>query len=174
MHKKGFIGPIGDDIPSLFPIIAGIFIFLISIGFIQSQINARNEYIDLRDDVLQVSYVATEKGYMSRVPDLASDFDLKCSLVKEIALKRQLNFTMILKPFCGPVNVNQFFAVNPALGSYPARVCSSFTRHEDMDSVGSGDIEFGDENTVIMSFPMATDCGDGKRGLAFISVAGWR
>lgn len=173
---RAFIGPLGDDIPSIFPIVAGILIFLIAMGFIQQQVAARNEYVDLRDQVLQLSYIATEKGFM---PDNA--FDATCLVVKETGEKRQVNFTMILKKFCGPVDAKAFFdldrTINPP--SHPVehqdRVCSRWTHHQNL-GLGSAKtlLEFPDENTVIMSYPMAVSCAGGARGLGFLSIAGWR
>lgn len=178
MRLKAFIGPIGDDIPSIFPIVTGILIFLMSILFIQQQVTERNALLDVRDQVLQLSYLATEKGYMT-----PADFRAKCSLVRDMAKTRHLNFTMILKPFCGPVNVNDFFLVNPndpllvpyrsTNGLCVAENNDFYSRwpaaHNPPQAMG-----FPTKNTVVMSYPMAVDCGEGKRGIGFLSIAGWR
>ena len=126
----------------------------------------------MRDQVLQLSYVATEKGYMDQ-----NAFDSKCRIVTDLAQKRNLEFVMVLKPFCGTVDAEKFFVRAPAPGA-PAStpVCSSEKyKNEVLPSVSqSASLEFPPKNTVIMSFPMAVDCREGKRGIGFVSIAGWR
>ena len=63
--KKGFVGPIGDDIPSIFPIVIGVVLFISTIGFVNSQFDARNEQLSLKKAGLGISYAILRSGYLS-------------------------------------------------------------------------------------------------------------
>ncbi len=176
MKFKAFIGPLGDDIPSIFPIVAGVLIFLLSIVFIQQQVVERNAQLDVRDQVLQLSYVVTEKGYMPAGPETdPSSFLAKCNVVKDLAQKRHIEFAMMLKPYCGPVDVEKFFVRTPAAGASEPQVCYSDKFENAISTLPlSQSLEFSSKNAVVMSFPMAVDCPAGNRGIGFISIAGWK
>ncbi|MFH0835600.1 MAG: hypothetical protein V1834_00365 [Candidatus Micrarchaeota archaeon] len=72
-NRKAFVGPLGDDIPSIFPIIAGVLLFFSTVYYASSLIDARNEYLEKRKAALDLSYVLTEKGFLS-----TEDFQVLC------------------------------------------------------------------------------------------------
>lgn len=169
---RGFIGPIGDDIPSLFPIVAGILVFLLSISFIQSQIDDRNAYIKVRRDALSVSYLATEKGLLD-----AEGFAQKCTQLKDLATKKQLNFALLLKNYCSN-SQKQVELDNSELLTYRPEnldgICSSVP---ELEGAPPGQpLQVPGKDTVVMTYPVAVYCNEDRtlRGPGMISVIGWR
>ncbi|MEK6843541.1 MAG: hypothetical protein AABY04_03555 [Candidatus Micrarchaeota archaeon] len=178
---KGFIGPIGDDIPSIFPIVAGILIFLTSMLYVDSQFSERNAYLETRSATLQLSYVATDKGFMGD-----SKFLEKCTEMKLFASKKQLKFATILKKYCGPMVFSKsenlkITKSTKTFGLVSAEVedmiCSS---DEKISSTVPKDpllveaISIPSKNAILLSYPIAVDCGNSNRGLGLITIAGWR
>ncbi|HLC36691.1 MAG TPA: hypothetical protein VJK05_03750 [archaeon] len=62
---KGFLGPIGDDLPSLIPIIFGLTIFFASFTFSLNKFNEVNSLIDEKLEILKVSRGLRLNGYVS-------------------------------------------------------------------------------------------------------------
>jgi hypothetical protein len=173
--KKGLIGPLGDDIPSMFPIIAGIMIFIVSFIYISDQLAARNIYLELRKTTLKMSYIATEKGYMSN-----SEFDEKCDFqFKPFAAKNSLSFAVILKKYCGTVKFkdqeNLIIRTKTINGEIiEDRLCTSDDAIVQQQTAAPSDpIDLANKNPIIMGYPIAVDCGNSLRGLGIISIALW-
>ena len=176
MKKRGFIGPLGDDIPGIFPIVTGIFIFLISLGYVLQQVDARNQYLDLKQGTLELSYIATEKGFM---PD--DEFiDGKCAVVGEVASKNHLEYAMVLKKYCGAVDVSSSLTLkdHTADGYEPDLLCASPNAFapdpEPAASVAGTPVVFPAEKVFTMTFPMAVECKESTKGMGLLTVAGWR
>ena len=175
--KRGFIGPIGDDLPSIFPIVAGILIFLLSIAYIQTQLSARNEAISLRKATLELSYIVTERGLMEQ-----TDFIEKCTLAEAYAKKSHIEYALILKRYCGPVNLDNDEAfkigIRP-LGWNAANtedsICSSDTNLAVTATPNPSVIIIPARDVVTMSFPIAVNCPETSslRGLGMINVIRW-
>ncbi|MFH0971246.1 MAG: hypothetical protein V1835_01635 [Candidatus Micrarchaeota archaeon] len=183
MQLKGFIGPLGDDIPSIFPIVAGVLLFITSLMYITSQVDQRNAYLDVRAATLRMSYIATDKGYME---DL--QFTSKCTNdFKPFAGKNNIEFAVILKKYCGPIKFaddenlkitrRQIDWGNGVQVPISDMICSSNASIEGVapeDVHAANPLAFPFRDTVILSYPIAVDCGNALRGLGLISVAGWR
>ena len=62
--KRGFIGPIGDDLPSLIPLLLGLVIFFSTFTFAFNAFDARNA--DFKDDVavLRISRTLQSNSYI--------------------------------------------------------------------------------------------------------------
>ena len=54
-NEKGFLGPIGDDLPSLIPLIFALMIFFASFSFTFNIFDKRNEYFENSLTVLKIS-----------------------------------------------------------------------------------------------------------------------
>lgn len=175
--QKGFIGPLGDDIPSIFPIVAGILIFIMAYGYIDNQIKVRDRYIDLRTSTQQMSYILTEKGYMDD-----NQFQAKCSIdLPGFANKSSTDYAAILKKYCGPLDfsgeenlrisqrqVN--YNGNPVV-TVTDKICSSV---ESVAQTTIGEtITLPKKDIVTLSYPIAVDCGNSVRGLGVITIAAW-
>lgn len=62
---RGFVGPLGDDFPSIFPIVAGIILFISTISFAGGLAANKNSYLEVRKAALSLSYIVTEKGFVT-------------------------------------------------------------------------------------------------------------
>jgi len=69
MNKKGFIGSIGDDFPSLIPLFFAVLIFFSSLGYSFTTMNDRNDYINTYVDSLKIAKTALGKGNYSSYED---------------------------------------------------------------------------------------------------------
>ncbi len=171
---KGFIGPLGDDIPALFPIIAGVLIFITSLIYINQQIDDRNQYLNIRSSTLRMSYIVTDRGLMED-----ARFATKCDAeLGPFALKEGIDFAVVLKKYCGPVEFSgdEVLYINRRTTAFGTTVddfvCSSAP---EIESTAIGDkITIPSRDSVTMSFPVAVDCGEPFRGIGIISVSGWR
>ncbi|MBI5224475.1 hypothetical protein HY989_01245 [Candidatus Micrarchaeota archaeon] len=178
---RGFIGPLGDDIPSIFPIVAGILIFLTSMLYIDSQFSERNAYLETRSATLQLSYVATDKGYMDD-----AKFIEKCTEMNLFAQKKQLKFATILKKYCGPMVFSdsenlKITSSQKTFGTVTSivedKVCSSdetISKVTPNPPISAQAISIPSKNAILLSYPIAVDCGNSNRGLGLITIAGWR
>lgn len=97
---KGFVGPLGDDLPSIFPIVAAVILFISTVLYANSLVNQKNAELELRQAVLGLSYIATEKGLLADI----KAFDSLCEdKLTKYAVSNQLNFIVSVKKFCQKV-----------------------------------------------------------------------
>ncbi len=71
ISEKGFLGPIGDDLPSLIPLLFALLIFFSTFSFTYSVFSTKNEAFQRDIDVLNISrglkgtnYVAGHNSFM--------------------------------------------------------------------------------------------------------------
>src|SRR3989338_1492442 len=94
--KRGFIGPLGDDIPSIFPIVAGVLLFITTLIFLNQQVSATAEDFKLRQATQQVAYLSTRRGYYT-----IEEFDVLCkNSIAPFANNNNLKFAVVVKKFC--------------------------------------------------------------------------
>ncbi len=99
--RKAAIGPIGDDIPSIFPIVAGVLLFMATAIYASQQLEARNSYLEIRKAGLGLGYVASSSAYL---PDDA--FNSACdNTYKPFASRSHVNFLVTLKKQCHYVDL---------------------------------------------------------------------
>ncbi len=98
--RRGFVGPLGDDIPSIFPIVAGIMLFLGTIAYASDLVNEKSSYLEIRKAAMGLSYIVTEKGLTN-----AALFDQKCDSMQSYASANSVKFLVTLKRFCNAVNL---------------------------------------------------------------------
>ena len=75
MKQKAFLGPIGDDLPSLIPLMFALIIFFSGFYMAMSTYNERGEDFDNDLAVTQISNALRGTGFISGV----DDFDNLCS-----------------------------------------------------------------------------------------------
>jgi hypothetical protein len=176
-RHKGFIGPLGDDIPAIFPIVAGILIFITALAFIETQKTERDRYLAVRASTLKMSYILTEKGYMGD-----SNFEGKCTdQLKPFGAGNNLDFAVVLKKHCGPlhyVNEDNLKIITKTIGSEEVtdKLCITDEKLRQIPSESLDDaqpLDIPAKNSVILTYPIAVDCTGGNRGLGMIVVAGW-
>lgn len=154
---KGFIGPIGDDIPSIFPIIAGVMLFIATVFYANNEAAQRDSGLNLRKAALELSYVATEKGYVD-----ASFAGLCESSLKPTAAKSGVYFAVMLND-CTKIGL-----VDPFSGQV---ICSS-------GGIDGPAIRALSEKKrmAVFTYPVAADCATGggvRTGLGNLEVFTW-
>ena len=115
--KRGDIGPIGDDIPSIFPIVAGVLLFMGTVIYADSQLSSRNDYLELEKAGTGLAYVAISTPYLTN-----QQFQAQCdSTYKSYAATRSVNFLITMKKFCKGVDVSSdiFSIADPYPGDTP-------------------------------------------------------
>jgi hypothetical protein len=70
--QKGFIGAIGDDLPSLVPIFFSLLIFFATLSFVFITINERNTYIEKYFESISVSKEILGSSFFSGYGDFES------------------------------------------------------------------------------------------------------
>ena len=94
--RLGFIGPLGDDIPSIFPVVAGVLLFFVSIGTASMRMDERNNYLSLKRSGMDIAYAAMVKGKMTQ-----SDFDSLCDAsLQEVAKRNAVYFAVTVQDCC--------------------------------------------------------------------------
>src|SRR3989338_6701796 len=100
MKFKGFIGPLGDDIPSIFPIVFSVLLFTGSVLYANQIVSEKAKAIQINEGAMALSYLLTEKGFVeleSGEPSLKKVCDEK---VKPRASSLGVKFLITLKRFC--------------------------------------------------------------------------
>ena len=64
MKFKGFIGPLGDDIPSIFPIVFSVLLFTGSVLYANQIVSEKAKAIQINEGAMALSYLLTEKGFV--------------------------------------------------------------------------------------------------------------
>ncbi len=158
MARRGFIGPIGDDIPSIFPIIAGIVLFIATLIYANNEFSSKNDAINLRKAGLDLSYIVVEKGYVNQY-----GFGNTCNdLLKPSATKNGVYFAVMLRD-C---------TTDPSESFAGTEICS--LTQETNAEINSTYLT--EKQTSIFNYPVATDCvtPDGtKEGLGSVSIITW-
>ena len=83
MKNKGFIGPIGDDLPSLIPIVFALTIFFASFNSALSNFDSKNSSFSNDLETLKVARILRSNGYIVNL----ENFRQLCSLVQVNSIK---------------------------------------------------------------------------------------
>lgn len=96
MKKRGFIGPLGDDIPSIFPIVAGMLLFISTILYVNAQVDTRNLDLRQKEATQKLAYLATQKASFQ-----IGEFESLCkNALQPFAENNGLKFAIVIKRFC--------------------------------------------------------------------------
>ena len=178
--KRGDIGAIGDDIPSIFPIVAGVLLFITTILYVNPQYEARNNYLELRKSGIAFSYYALSDGYLSD-----KQFVDNCPLYKEFAARRGVKFVFSLKKACQRIDLaDDVFSATSNLGFRPpisdaeyvtGKICSTDSTAASptaLPKVNGAQISTTNlpKDFQIYSFPVAVQC-DSEATLKGVGVA---
>lgn len=186
--KRGDIGPISDDIPSIFPIVFGVLLFMGTALYTTQRLDDRNQYLELRKAAVGLSYVALADGYMSD-----SQFEAACvAQYQDYAERRHVSFMVSLKKFCRYVSLEQSVAdVFSPTTAYPGescpaggvwctgRVCPNPVPRIKNPVTGVTDRVSAANpppNFQILNFPVAVQCNeDGTiRGPGVVNIIIWK
>lgn len=158
MSRRGFIGPIGDDIPSIFPIMAGIVLFIATLIYANNEFNEKNAGINLRKAGLDMAYIVVEKGYVNQ-----GGFDETCEdLLKPSAKKNNVFFAVMLRD-----------CTSDPSESFAGKEICSLTQEADAE-INSEYLT--KKQTSIYNYPIATDCETAvgtRTGLGSVSIITW-
>jgi len=178
MKRNAFIGPLGDDIPSIFPIVLGVIIFIGTILYANSAYNARNADLHLRKTALALAYTATEKGTLS-----IQEFQKLCeNSFKPYAAHAGTKFAVVLKRHCNKIDL---FNQNPFYSNYSgnAGLCTNAvfksTSINSTPGMAGVSTAIADEvkNAVVLNYPVAVNCpqeNSATLGLGVINVIVWQ
>lgn len=72
-NRKGFMGPIGDDLPSLLMVILAMGLFFSAVLFVFDSYNQKLGKIRLAEGALEAARVATAEGAFEKTAELAED-----------------------------------------------------------------------------------------------------
>ncbi len=161
-NLRGFIGPLGDDIPSIFPIVAGTLLFISALVYANGQMHDRDNYLKLKKSALELSYAAMDKGFIT-----PGTFTAKCeNSVKPIGRKNGVRFAVMLKD-CAALDAD-------AANSDPFRgapICTMETLTGPGNPPAFADAD-KPKDFVALSYPVSTTCAGGD-GLGMINIITW-
>lgn len=192
-RKRGYVGPLGDDVPSIFPIVAGILLLATTMWYVSTALSIKQSYFDLRKSALGISYALLDKGLLGwNYAEANATFFEKCSAAEAQAKIRGVDYAIVVKRFCGPLNLSmieleQLF--NPTVRGQPMPrpsvdlpgfFCSSAAGTPEQIAGNVTNATF-----VVLNYPIAVPCGDifggthlapagVERGVGMLSVVVWR
>ncbi|MBI2530455.1 MAG: hypothetical protein HYW05_04915 [Candidatus Diapherotrites archaeon] len=67
--RKGFLGPIGDDLPSLVPLVFALIIFFSTFTYAMNSMDSRNEDFDADLATLGIARIMRSNGYITGYED---------------------------------------------------------------------------------------------------------
>lgn len=71
-NGKGYIGPIGDDIPSLIPVVVALVVFFSTFAFTLSEFNDRSSSFTADRDTLIIATALKGDSYISRLEEFSN------------------------------------------------------------------------------------------------------
>lgn len=186
-RMRAFIGPLGDDIPSLFPIIVGVVLFLGAMYFAVNLTDQKNDYLSLRRGAISLAYSATERGLYN-----AREFIEKCKVLENQARTNRVFFVMAIKNYCNRYVDFQELASSPD-GALLLDPVSPDPRNPGMKCwIGGHHLPpqpFVSSTTpptapptslakdsIVLNYPVGIECQGDKphRGLGVLNLAVWR
>ncbi len=175
---KGFVGPLGDDIPGIFPIVLGVVLFVSSLLYANTQVQNTNNQLNLRSAGLSLSYVISQNAYLT-----SSNFQTDCKNTwQPYAKNLNLKFIIVVKTYCqqginftenpfiycedfnskGSLTKPSAFISNNQMPYYTCYSNDSTTINVFDNVTGkfySNEIgAYLPSNAVILSFPIAVNC----------------
>lgn len=158
---KGFIGPIGDDLPSLIPLIFALVVFFSSFNAAMQTFEKRNS--DFVDDLdaLKVARILRSNGYISSL----EEFKKICSLitVKSINFEAGLMHLNVSSPFTpsdlfynGVLKKPNELFIKPEGETYDYFVCPSERVLENLEVPLTIEL-FNEGRALIRVYPMVLE-----------------
>ncbi|MFH1056204.1 MAG: hypothetical protein V1717_00150 [Candidatus Micrarchaeota archaeon] len=187
LKSKGFIGPLGDDIPSIFPIVFAVLLFGGTVIYANQVISEKASALETREGAVSLSYLVTEKGFLS-------DAELEKICTEKIearAASLKVRYLITLKRFCDGIPVD-FTSSDPDLNPYgngekasPFYLDTSLvagetwfycSNSEEVETTGTGLFE-QPKQSILLSFPVAVPCPNYDSftsGLGVVNVITWK
>ncbi|MCK4883910.1 MAG: hypothetical protein KAS30_03510, partial [Candidatus Diapherotrites archaeon] len=92
---KGFIGPIGFDLPSIMPIVFATIIFFSAVSYSYSTVNEKNNMLDSIESSIQIADVLKGDSYLefdTTDSGKKNELPLNCAKAINIAQSKNINF----------------------------------------------------------------------------------
>ena len=186
--RKGVIGPLGDDIPSIFPIVFAILLFTGSILYANQMVAQKAKQNSIREGAMALSYLVTENGFISK--DSFEKEKLCGDKLKPRGASLGVTFLITYKRFCNGIPIDPA-SDDPNLNPYSARGDAVLPYYAG-SSGEQGETWFYCSNepkaldgalfkppaqSVLLSFPIAVPCPDEDsytNGLGVVNVISWK
>jgi hypothetical protein len=163
VSRKGFVGPLGDDIPSIFPIVFGVMLFFGTIAFAGNLVAEKNSYLEVRKAAVSLSYILTEKGFVT-----GTSFGPKCAAIEKAATANNVFVLVTVKRFCGPVvftndaedPVSPYYyaSVDDRVLGHTWRSCTNNPDVKGFPASGQAFIPSKKSFAVVFNYPVAVPC----------------
>lgn len=184
-QRKGFVGPLGDDLPSIFPIVAAVVLFAGTLALANNLVNEKNKMLETRQAALGLSYISTEKGLINKRDEFKNTM---CDdYLKKYAASNRVKFLVTVKRYCDKI---EFYY--PRDGPDPSEYLSPKYLEENNDDTSQGrtwayctNVENPPssgllkvpQEAVVFTYPVAVPCrirGLPTNGLGLINVMAWK
>ena len=181
-RKRAFIGPLGDDIPSIFPIVAGMLLFISTILYANAQVDSRNIELRQRQATQELAYLATQKAAFQ-----PGEFKRICdNSIRPFAENNGLKFAVVVKRFCGSIDLensnhyNELPPLQEATAGEPRseNVCTNSNEQVKNDYLTARiDRSSAPTNAIVLIYPFTVPCPEPTspiNGLGTLNVIVWR
>ncbi len=178
-RKRAFIGPLGDDIPSIFPIVAGMLLFIGGILYVNAQVDSRNLDLRQRQATQELAYLTTQKAAFQ-----PGEFQSICeSSLRPFAENNGLKFAVVVKRFCNGIDLQNSNVYHedesaPSPDPNPDNVCTNEKDEIRRQYInGRLDRSLAPTNAVVLLYPFTVPCpelGSPTNGLGTLNVIVWR
>jgi hypothetical protein len=170
--SRGFIGPLGDDIPSIFPIVAGLLIFIGGMFYALQKYDERNDYLALKKAGMEIAYSIMEKGVM--LPGTSGEpgnFTELCeSRAMPLAQKNLVSFAVSVQKCCGVLATAP--DVTKSEKGYPHAMTNTPCTNAPCVSCPNG--VNVTRNPVTLTYPVTIPYGANWFGPGIVNIIVWR
>lgn len=153
MLNKGFLGPIGDDLPSLIPLLFALLIFFSTFTFSYSVFSQKNAGFEKDIDILNIARVLKGTNYIAG----HSDFMESCASLNPTNLKYR---AVVTNYFTAPV---QYCKTHSCPSEFCANFCSDTQNALECSLAGNNVCPAGEEQNfkafMINAFETANSSG---------------
>ncbi len=185
-RTRGFVGPLGDDLPSIFPIIAAVLLFVGTLAYANDLVLQKTRALETRQAALGLSYIVTEKGLINNRTEFEKN---TCDdFLKKYAVSNRIQFLVTVKRYCKYV---QFYYPEENPGPEKMRLSPAYLEKSDNEMQGqtwayctnaknarNRELLSVPEDAVTLTYPMAVPCpvtpGLPTNGLGLINVIAWK
>ena len=186
INKKGFIGPIGDDLPSLIPLVFALVIFFSTLNYALTQFSLTNYELNNRLELLRITKILRSDGLISGY----EDWEKICNSVPRTALKFRAGivyFPKLLEEQEGTGNGTKYLDTNKLETFFPHEddsdnyfVCASknFDGKKDIKGRFNSAAQENPETAYSLIYPIALEIkketGEAVVYPAHLVIVAWR
>ena len=187
---RGFVGPLGDDLPSIFPIVAAVLLFIGTLVYANGLVEGKNRLLETRQAALGLSYIVTEKGLINNRTNFETT---ACNdHLKKYALSNRIQFAVTVKRYCQTI---QFYYPKSSPQPEKAKLSPAYIEKNDAQMQGqtwayctnvvdkngnppASGLLAVPEDAVVLTYPIAVPCPLipqlPTNGLGLVNVIAWK